>query len=170
MAQELGGGQKSSEVFAPTPPLEAVRLLLPNAATTAARHPGQKKRILLIDVRKAHLHAESVRETYVRLPPEVAEEGMRGKLRRCLYGTRDAAARWEALYSQKLAKRGFTQGRASTCAFYIAHRDLRCVVHGDDFTFLGFSDDLDWITRQMEGWYSIKVRGRLTREPGPSRR
>ena len=65
--------------------------------------PGQKEDIE-IDVRKAHLHAHAIREVYVQPPPEgrASRPGMCWKLKRCLHGTRDAPARWEALETQKL--------------------------------------------------------------------
>ena len=40
-----------------------------------------------------------------------------------------------------------------------------CVVHGDDFSFVGYDSDLDFIVRVLESEYEIKVRGRLG--PGP---
>ena len=36
-----------------------------------------------------------------------------------------------------------------------------CVVHGDDFTFTGYGDDLDYITDILKKEYELKVRGRL---------
>ncbi len=42
-----------------------------------------------------------------------------------------------------------------------SQRDLACVVHGDDFTFCGTNEDLDWIQSAMHEWFEIKVRGRL---------
>eukprot|EP00969_Alexandrium_andersonii_P176840 7819487-Alexandrium_andersonii.AAC.1 len=54
------------------------------------------RKALLIDVRKAYLHAYVDEDIYVALPPEVSRPGMRAKLRRSRYGTRAAPARWEA--------------------------------------------------------------------------
>eukprot|EP00969_Alexandrium_andersonii_P219928 9714275-Alexandrium_andersonii.AAC.1 len=55
---------------------------------------------------------------------------MCAKLRRSLYGTRAAPARWEALYTETLESFGFIRGKASACCFYHAGLDVRCVVHG----------------------------------------
>ena len=77
---------KDESLFAATPPLEALRVLVSSAATRkGAGRPDTK--ILLIDVRKAHLHAEVVREVFVELPPELAKKhpGMCWKLNRCLW-------------------------------------------------------------------------------------
>ena len=38
---------------------------------------------------------------------------------------------------------------------------LWCIVHGDDFTFTGYDEDLDYATEIMEAAYELKVRGRL---------
>eukprot|EP00969_Alexandrium_andersonii_P018686 816028-Alexandrium_andersonii.AAC.1 len=73
-------------MFAATPPLEAVRMLLSDLgrsgrACVRGRRPGARK-ALLIAVRKAHLHAFVHEDMYVALPPEVAEAGMCAKLQR----------------------------------------------------------------------------------------
>ncbi len=35
------------------------------------------------------------------------------------------------------------------------------VVHGDDFTILGYAKDLDWYRERIRKKFEIKVRGRL---------
>ena len=35
------------------------------------------------------------------------------------------------------------------------------MVHGDDFTFSGYDDDLAWIEGLMQNWFEIKVRAKL---------
>ena len=101
------------------------------------------------------------RDIYVALPPEVAEPGKCAKLVRSLYGTRDAPARWEALYTSTLQGFGFERGRASACCFHHPLRGLRCVVHGDDFTFTGYDEDLSWVQASMEKAFLCQVGGRL---------
>eukprot|EP00969_Alexandrium_andersonii_P023324 1019207-Alexandrium_andersonii.AAC.1 len=61
-------------MFAATPPLEALRLLLSDSATRSqgrvrGRRRGARK-ALLIGVRKAYLHAYVEGDVYVALPPE----------------------------------------------------------------------------------------------------
>eukprot|EP00969_Alexandrium_andersonii_P030473 1329385-Alexandrium_andersonii.AAC.1 len=68
---------------------------------------------------------------------------MCAKLRRSLYGTRAAPAHREALRTETLESFGFARGQASACCFYNAELDVRCVAHGDDFTFTGYDADLD---------------------------
>ena len=80
----------------------------------SGKRRGQRK-AMVIDVSKAHLHAFVNRNIYVSLPLEEAQPGIRAKLARPLYGTRDAPARWEALYAQTLHDLGVERGRARAC-------------------------------------------------------
>ena len=118
-------------------------------------------KIDFIDVRRAYFHAKARREVYVSLPPEDWEEGKCGKLQKATYGTRDAAQNWEYAYVEAMEEIGFKRGRATPCAFYMAERNLRVVVHGDDFTVLGQEADLDWFRRNISEKYEVKFRGRI---------
>ena len=68
---------RDESMFAATPPLEALRLLLSDLATRrrggpqgrdAASRRGARK-ALFIDVRKAHMHAYVEEDVYVAPPP-----------------------------------------------------------------------------------------------------
>ena len=101
-------------------------------------------KIEIIDIRRAYYHANAIREIYIDLPEGDEEEGMCGILNKSLQGTRDAAQNWEYAYVEAMEEIGFKRGMATPCAFYMAERNLRVVVHGDDFTVLGQEADLDW--------------------------
>jgi hypothetical protein len=159
---------KSDDFFAAMPPLETLRMLISRAATGRASSTGGRK-ILVIDARKAHLHATTERELFVDLPPEIRRPGFCGRLKRCLYGTRDASARWEAFLAAELKKNGFIQGVASACCFHHPQRDLRCMVHGDDFVFVGPDVDLTWVEKIMGASFLIKVVGKLGGDRGDER-
>ena len=154
VAQEIAH-HRNDDFYAATPPLEALRMLLSVLASTR----GAK--LLVMDARKAHPHAMVDRLIYVNLPPEAQKPGMCARLRRCLYGTRDAPARWEAFLAAELRKMGFAQGLASPCCFYHPERELRCVVHGDDFMFVGSAASLAWIEAEMHKPFLMKVVGTL---------
>ena len=65
------------------------------------------------------------------------KEGHCGRLRRWLYGMRQAASAWERDYSKKLVAIGRTKGIVAPTVFFWEERGVRCVVHGDDFTLTG---------------------------------
>lgn len=91
----------------------------------------------VIDVRRAYFHADAVRDVYVELPEEEGEgREVYGKLLKSMYGTRDAAQNWEKAYAGFMKEIGFKSGIASPCAFKHDGRDMKAVVHGDDFTII----------------------------------
>ena len=74
-------------------------MLLSRAATN--RKDGRRRKLMFIDVRKAHLNPECDQDVYIELPEECnAGSGSCGKLNYWLYGFRPAAAAWEKLYAQ----------------------------------------------------------------------
>ncbi len=48
---------------------------------------------------------------------------------------RPAARAWEADYSEKLKGLAMVKGVENPTAFYNPDKEMRCVAHGDDFTF-----------------------------------
>ena len=164
VAQEINV-DKREDLFAATPPLEAKKILMSLAVTEGVgyRKGGKDKGMKLdfIDVRRAYFHARARREVYVKLPAEDSEEGMCGKLNKAMYGTRDAAQNWEYAYIEWLESIAFRRGRASPCVFYHEDKGIRLVVHGDDFTVLGYEESLDWFRRCINEKFEVKFRGRL---------
>ena len=90
------------ELFAATPPLEALKLLLSNMITEGLGlcEEGELYMMDFLDIRKAYFHAKATRDVYVELPEEDYEEGMCGKLNKSMYGTRDAAQNWEVAHTE----------------------------------------------------------------------
>ena len=58
----------------------------------------------------------------------------------------------------------FWEGDACGLVFYHEVKDLSLAVHGDDFTFCGYKEDLFWSRDLMTSWFEIKVRGVLGRD------
>ena len=78
-------------LYASTPSLEALRLIISHAATHA--EDGVRRMVMVNDVARAYFYAKINRDVYIELPKEdpKADPNMLGRLRLCLYGTRDAA-------------------------------------------------------------------------------
>ena len=148
VAQEIKT-DKSQELFAGTPPLEAKKMLM-SLATTHGIGIGQGAHLKLdfIDISRAYFHAAARRDVYVRLPQEDHEEGMVGKFMKAMYGTRDAAQNWEAEYRSFMIEHcGFNQCMSTPCMFWHTERKIRVVIHGDDFTVLGTHEGLMWFRK-----------------------
>ena len=94
-------------------------------------------KLKFMGIKRAYLQAEAKRDIYVELPEEDMEEGVCAKLVKAMYGARDAAHNWEHTYRKAHDELGFQVGRASPCVMYNPHRELRLLVHGDDFCGIG---------------------------------
>ena len=124
------------------PPLEAKKFLFSKAASQVGQ--GAMKKLLFMDATKAHLNGPTGdTDAFIDLPPEIAKAGRCAKLDFWLYGMRPAARAWEEEYATKLKGEGFLQGISSPTVFVHPEKDLECVVHGDDFTFLGVEKELN---------------------------
>ena len=133
--RQKGAKEKEDGLFASTPPLESLRMLLSKAVCSGRTGGGRK--VLFLDAKKAHLNPLCMEEVYIRLPEEAGvEEGTCGKLMHWIDGMRQAAQAWEALYAAKLEEVGFVRGRGSPVVFYNEARDLSALAQGGDFVLL----------------------------------
>ena len=166
-------------IFAPTPPLESVRMVVSLAATNLPGEPkhvrdgasDDRTQISIIDISRAYFNAKKSADddpTYVDLPEEDGgkEEGLCGRLNVHMYGTRAAADGWHNEYSGFMRSIGFVMGDASACVFRHVTRRLVSSVHGDDFTSSGPKRQLDWLKAKMEEKYELKENYRIG--PGPA--
>ena len=105
---------------------------------------GKALKVHFLDVRKAYFNGVPRRRIYVKLPKELGfGKTTVGLLEKCMYGTRDAGAIWEATYTAALLKIGFRQGVASPCCVHHDGLGIARVVHGDGFTAVGTYAALD---------------------------
>ena len=79
---------------------------------------------------------------------------------------RGAAQGWEIEFGSKLGSVGFTRGKSTPVVFYRESDGTRLVVHGDDFTFLGYPEALDRILKDMREWWEVKLRAIIGDEEG----
>ena len=167
-AQDTSG----ASFFAPTPPLESLKIVISLAATSigswrVCRDPNSEQRtqISLMDISRAYFNAKVDEDvpTFVQLPPEDPDAGVLcGKLLRHMYGTRAAADGWQEEYSSTLVSAlGFVQGISSPCIFRHRERDIVVTVHGDDFTSVGSKVDLDWLEAAMQDHYELTIQPRM---------
>ena len=80
-----------------------------------------------------------------------------GRLNLFLYGTRDAAANWQRCVADHLRSIGFTQGKSNPCVFYHEKKNLRTLVHGDDYASVGSLEHLAWLKKHLEDRFEMKT-------------
>ena len=143
-------------LYASTPPLEALRLIVSWAATTGT----ERREVMINDVRRAYFYAKATRDIYIEIPEEDRKPGDENKLAKlnlCLYGTRDAALNWQETLSEHLIGIGFRRGKGHPSVFEHPVRGIKVLVHGDDYVSAGTPRDLGWLETELEKAYEIKT-------------
>ena len=101
---------KRDDLFAATPPLEALKIIL--SMTTSGNHAEV---VMINDISRVFFHAKAKREVYVQLPSEgggASGEPMCGQFNCSMHGTRDAAQNRYEEYSQRSLGNGFEHGKS----------------------------------------------------------
>ena len=117
------------------------------------------RKIGAIDVRRAFLYGKMEREVYIRLPDDdpMAKGGKYlGRLRKTLYGTRDAPLAWQRVVREFMEGLGFESCLLVSGTYVHRKRDLRIIAHVDDFMACGSSFDVHWFIDHMQNNYDIK--------------
>ena len=149
---------KMDGLFASTPPLEALKLIISDAATSS-KEEQYEKIIMVNDVARAFFEAPATRQIAVELPPEDTEDGedMVGLLLQSLYGTRDAARNFQNEVKKFLTGVGFEQGRYNTSTYLHRDRGIKLLVHGDDFVSQGGRMQVKWLHGKINDRFEIKT-------------
>lgn len=126
---------------------KALRLIVSEAATTELGKENLRKVVMINDVARAYFEAKASREVCVEPP----EEWMTGKesteewvayLEKSLHETRDAALNFQRECNKFLESIGSKTGRYNTGTDYHPKRQLRMMLHGDDFATVGEVEEI----------------------------
>ena len=141
VGQEFNTG-KNDELYASTPPLEALRFVITSAVAWTTS--GVQRHVMVIHVRRAFFYAKTNRDIYIELPAEDTEgnNDMLGKVNLSLYGTRDAASNWQEHLSRHLESIRFVRGIGHPSVYHHPGRGLITLVLGDDYTTAGEPKEL----------------------------
>ena len=150
-------------LVAATRPLELVKVLIMKAARAKNSCGASTRKIMFLDISNAHLYAPMLDEEFVELSPERWKEGKCARLIYTLYGMR-TVSNWEKENSKTSEEVGFQNGRGTVVAFFLPERDIRIIVHGDDFVVEGEQSDLEWVRDVLAAKYLLTVRGILVPE------
>ncbi|KAK4384875.1 Retrovirus-related Pol polyprotein from transposon RE2 [Sesamum angolense] len=143
--------------FSPVAKTVTVRLFI--AIATAYSWP-----ILQLDVNNAFLHGQLDEEVYMTPPEgyEKAHPGMVCKLKKSLYGLKQASRQWNIELTSKLEAYGFKQSPHDHCLFTMRSDScfLALIVYVDDVLLTGSSiDDLVAVKTYLDDLFTIKDLG-----------
>ena len=104
-------------------------------------------------IRRACMHARTSIDTAVELcekdRTEQGDEHRCGKPVKSLRGARPAVHDWQSRVTRTMKDLRFKQGRASPCVFWHRQRDIKALVHGDDFVSSGESLQKEFETKMV---------------------
>ena len=114
---------------------------------------------MLADVKGAFLHGKMKREVYVELPPETGQDTSKyvGRLRRSLYGLRDAPQIWKRHLVSSMADMGFEESKTVPGVVKHKSRNVLVAIHVDDILATGLDEDLTWMSEELRKRYEVKT-------------
>ena len=173
VAKELKSAQQKAgifrdDVFSATPPQEGVKMLF-SRMMSRKRGDCRKRKLMFIDISRAHFHSPARRRVFVQLPAERRREGYCALLLKSMYGTRDAAANFADKVMEVLREMGFKIGVFCPCLCRHDEMDILLFYHGDDFVSEGDDDALEWFKTELSKRLMVKVRGVLGWDDGDLR-
>ena len=146
MAKELkkrnNTEEESANFFASTPPLEAVKFLISEAMTKRVSRNNRPLKLSFIDVKKAHLCSDVLRELYVELHPKQTNHQI-------LSGGCNEPCTARVTRRLRGNVSGFKSGVSNPALLHSEKFDASMVVHGDDFITLGDSEALSEVERAI---------------------
>src|SRR5216683_6141753 len=120
-------------IFSPMVRFETVRLMVALAALKNWHITG-------LDVKTAFLYGELDEELYMEQPEGFKVKGQEGKvlrLKRAIYGLKQAALAWWKALDRSMGELGFTRLRSDSGIFVNKDQSIIIIVYIDDVLFLG---------------------------------
>ncbi|KAM0824008.1 hypothetical protein ACQ4PT_016362 [Festuca glaucescens] len=154
-------GVDFDDAFAPVARMESVRLLLALAAQEGWR-------VHHMDVKSAFLNGDLKEEVYVQQPPGFAIPGHEGKvlrLRKALYGLRQAPRAWNAKLDSTLKTMGFEQSPHEAAVYRRGSggNTLLVGVYVDDLVITGIKDaEVAAFKEEMKATFQMSDLGLLS--------
>jgi len=74
-----------------------------------------------------------------------------------MYGTRDAPAEWQNVVTRVMKELGFLPSSTTPCLYYYPERELRVIIHVDDFLCSGEAHHLSWLKAGLERKFTLKA-------------
>ena len=146
VAKEINAG-----LFAATPPLEALRMLLSATVT------GDKPQGIDLQRHEPSVHVRADIQRHIRRTvqggQEPGDQCNCGKFTKSMYGTR-AAADWQAKVTRTMTDLVF---KLSPCVFWHRQRDIMALIHGDDFVSSGERAELKWLCSGLKKKFERKM-------------
>ena len=143
--QLMEHGTDYQDTHAPTTDLLSMRLLLVTAEILGLR-------VFQVDVVAAFLHSTLTDEIYIQFPEGMTFRGCKfARLRKSLYGLKQAAHDWHQASNAALLSLGFTPCANQPCMYYLAGppHQLLALSHVDDYLVAATTEGYAWFSEKF---------------------
>ena len=153
VACELGHGVKDDELYAGTPSLATLKLLLSWYCVIGS----EMNVIKVIDIKSAFLYGQARRNLFIELPDRDPQSGscFVGRLKKAMYGTRDAPLIWRSTVDIFMKENGFTTVMTQPGVYFHAVRNVYVMTHVDDFLVTGSLVETTWFENLLKSQFEI---------------
>ena len=148
------------QTYAPVARLESIRMLLAYACF-------KKFKLYQMDVKSAFLNGLLEEEVFVKQPPGFEDSDFPDyvyRLKKALYGLRQAPRAWYSRLSKFLLKNGFVRGKLDSTLF-TKHdgKDILIVqIYVDDIVFGATNESMcEWFSKSMHKEFDMSMMGEL---------
>jgi hypothetical protein len=151
-------GEDFTEVYAPVARHTTFRTLLSVAA---------KRRFVVrhYDAKTAFLNGRLTEDIYMRQPPGFAAEGQANKvckLKKSLYGLKQAARAWNEAIDKRLKEVGLIQSCFDPCLYFDSGRTLFVLIYVDDLVIASEDEGLvDKVASALQEKFEISCLGNI---------
>lgn len=148
-------GQDYDEVFAPVASSVSFRLLLSVAGVKGFQ-------VKHFDVRSAFLNGVLEEDIYMRQPPGFSKGDQVLKLKKSIYGLKQAARVWNLALHRALLKCGCTQSTNDKCLYVLRKNNDVCyvLIHVDDLLLSSSTSELiDRVYQELSSSFELKNLG-----------
>ena len=111
-----------------------------------------------LDVKSAFLHSDEIdRDIYLKPPKEANSSGKLWKLKRCVYGLKDASRFWYFTVRETLSRLGCKNSKLDSSLFihYTDKLEGLLIVHVDDFLFGGSDNFYETVISNLKKAFKI---------------
>ncbi|CEM19559.1 unnamed protein product [Vitrella brassicaformis CCMP3155] len=147
-------GNQVDDVFSPTPSYHIV-----HSAVALANQLNLE--IHQMDINTAFLNAPLDKPVFIRCPPGYERPGHLVRLRKALYGLKEAPRAWNITLHNQLYDRGFVRHPQEPCVYLHKNNNILLVVFVDDILIVSEQEGVTWFKQQMSSVFATKDLGEV---------
>ncbi len=147
-------GNQVDNVFSPTPSYHIVR-----SAFALANQLNLE--IHQMDINTAFLNAPLDKPVFMRCPPGYEKPGHVVRLRKALYGLKEAPRAWNITLHNQLLDRGFVRHPQEPCVYLHKDNNILLVVFVDDILIVSEQEGVTWFKQQLSSVFATKDLGEV---------